>query len=552
MAPASTTCGTRTGPASPHERSLPQVRRRHVLKAGALGALAASPIGRNARAQPDPRSVLRYVPSANLTLLDPIWSTAFVSLCHGYAVFDAPYGADAKQNPQPQMVEGHEISSDGRTWSLRLRDGLKFHDGEPVRAVDCAASLGRWATRQSTGQVVGAFVDSWSATDDRTIKIALKRPLPTLAYLLANSVFPPFILPERLANTDPNKQLTEMVGSGPFRFNNADYVSGSLVVYEKFAQYQPRSEPAEWTSGGKIAKVDRLEWHVIPDTATAAAALQQGEVDWVETPPSDLQPILKKSGDIVLDVIDPTGWTGFLRFNQLQKPFDNVKIRQAVLMAVNQEDYLRTVVGDDPASYTICKSVFPCGTPLGRPLGADAMRGDLNAAKQLLRDGGYAGEKVVILQPADLPPYGDFATITADLLQRIGMNVDLVSLDWGTVTQRRAKKDPVDQGGWSIFVSGANGPSLMNPAVNFLIRGQGARGYFGWYDNADVERLASEWLQSDTDADRSRLADLIQQIAFTTVPYVPLGQYLVRTAYRRNVQGILHGPAVLPWNVSKV
>src|SRR5581483_7734065 len=210
------------------------MRRRDLLKACAAGALAAN-FARPLRAQPAPGKLLRYVPAANLTLLDPIWSTAYVSLCHGYAVFDAPYAADARQSPQLQMLESQDVSTDGRVWSLRLREGLKFHDGEPVRAVDCAASFARWAARQSTGQVVGAFVDSWGATDDRTVKVTLKQPLPTFAYLMANSVFPPFVMPERLAKTEPGKQVTEMIGSGPFRFNAAEYVSGSTVVYEKFA-----------------------------------------------------------------------------------------------------------------------------------------------------------------------------------------------------------------------------------------------------------------------------------------------------------------------------
>jgi peptide/nickel transport system substrate-binding protein len=346
--------------------------------------------------------------------------------------------------------------------------------------------------------------------------------------------------------------VTEMTGSGPFRFNAAGYVSGSSVVYEKFAGYVPRDEPPEGTAGGKRAKVDRLEWHVIPDRATAVAALQAGEVDWMESVPSDLLPLLRRSADVRLDVIDPSGWTEVIRFNELQKPFDRVKIRQAVMMAVNQKDYLDVAVGDDAAAATVCKAFFPCGTPLGRPLGEAAMRGDMDAARALLRDGGYAGEKVVILQATDVAPNGDDATLTADLLRRLGMTVELVATDWGTVVQRRANRGPVDQGGWSIFIVGVNGPALINPAVNFLIRGQGARGYFGWYQNDEVERLADEWLQAGTDADRDRLADMIQRIAFDTVPFVPLGQYQVHTAYRRNVQGVLHAPAVLPWNVSKV
>jgi peptide/nickel transport system substrate-binding protein len=529
------------------------MHRRCFLQAGAAASMA---LARPARAQGNVasanRSVLRFVPSANLTLLDPVFSTPFVSICHGYAVFDTLYGADATQTPKAQMLAGHDISADGLAWSMRLREGLRFHDGAPVRAADCAASLARWATHNATGQMVGAYVESWSSTDDSTIRVTLKRKLPTLAYLLANSVFPPFVMPERVIRAAGDGPVREIIGSGPFRFVAGEYVSGSKAVYERFEGYAPRSEPPAGTAGGKLAKVDRLEWHVIPDKATAVAALQAGEVDWLEAVPADLLPLLKSRQDIALDVIDPSGWTGLLRLNELQKPFDNATIRRAVLMAVDQSEYLAAAIGDDAAAGTVCKAVFPCGTPLGRPLGADAMRGDPDAARKLLAEGGYGGEKVVILQPTDVPPYGDYAAITADLLRRIGMNVELVATDWGTVTQRRANRGPVEQGGWSIFVVGVNGPALLNPAFNFLVRGQGERGYFGWYRNDEVERLTADWLQADTDAERNRLADAIQAIAFETVPYVPLGQFTVRTAYRRDVRGVLHGPAVLPWNVARL
>lgn len=526
------------------------MNRRTFLASSVAAGGALATIGRRAAAQSAGRSVLRYVPSANLTLLDPIWSTAYISLCHGYAVFDTPYGLDAAGRVRPQMLDGHTVSDDGRTWMLRLREGLRFHDGTPVRAADCAASFARWATRQPTGQVIGGFVDSWSAPDDRTVKIALKTPLPTLALLMANSPFPPFVMPERLARTDPSAQVTEMVGSGPFRFVAGEYVSGSLAVYEKFAGYAPRPEPAEWTSGGKVAKVDRIEWHVIPDAATAAAALQRGEVDWLEQPLADLLPTLKSQPDITISAVDPTGWTGFLRFNQLQAPFDNVAVRRAVLMAVNQEDYLKVATGDDPKSYTVCKAVFPCGTPYGGQQGADAMPGNIEAARKALAESGYKGERVVVLNPTDNPPLGTFADIAADTMRRIGMNVDNVTTDWGTLTQRRASKAPVSEGGWSVFVTYVNAPALVNPAVNFLIRGQGERGYFGWYKDDEIERLARDWLLSGDEAQRTAIAAAISAEAFRTVPVVPLGQFVPRTAYRSNVHGILKGPAVLQWNVS--
>lgn len=532
--------------------------RRSFLGTG-VAALAASAaaLPRFAVGQGTGRTVLRFVPSSNLTVLDPVWSGAYVSICHGYAVFDALYGTDAAQRVRPQMAEGHTVSDDGRTWSIRLRDGLRFHDGEPVRAQDCAASLARWAARVSTGQVVGAYVEAWSAADDRTIRVSLKRPLPTLATLLATSVYPPFMMPERLARTDPSRQVSEMVGSGPFRFLDKEYVSGSLVAYERFDGYRPRQERAEWTAGGKVARVDRIEWRIIPDAATAAGALQNGEVDWLERPVADLLPVLKARREIALDVIDPTGWTGFLRFNHLQPPFNNEGVRRAVMAAINQEDFLRVAAGGDPSSYTVCKSVFPCaagdqaGSQATSQPGAAAMPGDPAAAKAMLRAAGYAGEKAVLLASTDVPPLGEFAELVADTMRRIGMEVELAVSDWGTVTQRRTKKDSVAQGGWSAFVSSANGPAILNPAVNFLVRGQGERGYFGWYGNDQVEALARDWLEAGTEEERRRLEDAIQAVAFRTVPYVPLGQWVQRTAYRRTVQGVLQGPAVLPWNVGK-
>ena len=523
---------------------------RRALMAGGGGCMLSTMLPRSSRSQPQGGSVLRIIPSVGLSVLDPIFSGAYVSVCHGYAVFDTLFGVDTAQTVQPQMADGYQVSDDGRTWTIRLRDGLRFHDGAPVRAADCVASLVRWAGR-SAGQVVRPYVTNWAASDDRTLTVTLRQPMPTLALMLGTAIYPPFIMPERIAQTDPARPITEMVGSGPFRFKADEYVSNSLVAYERFEAYVPRQEPADWTAGGKRAQVDRIEWHVVPDPATAAAALQRSEVDWVERPIADLLPALKAQPNITLASIDPTGWTGFLRFNQLQPPFNNLAVRQAVMAALKQQDFLDVATGGDPSASTVCKSVFPCGTEYGSQAGAAAMPGDIGRAKAMLQTSGYAGEKVVLLSANDLPPLGDFATIAADAMQKMGMNVDLVSTDWGTVTQRRAKKEPVSQGGWSAFISLVNGPAIMNPAVNFLIRGQGQAGYFGWYEDAGIETLARSWLEATTAQERASLAGRIQAIAFQTVPEVPLGQFIQRTAYLSNVSGVLHGPAMLPWNVRK-
>lgn len=525
-------------------------RRLFVTSLG--GGLVAATLGSApARSQAQARSVLRFVPSSNLATLDPVMTNTYVSVCHGYAVFDTLFGVDSKQRVLPQMAEGATVSEDGLTWTVRLRDGLRFHDNEPVRAADCVASLSRWAVQQLPGRVILGYLDRWTATDDRTISIVLKRPLPSLSLILASAVFPPFMMPERIAKTDPAKPLLEMVGSGPFRFRADQYVSGSFAAYERFADYKPRPEPPDWTSGGKVAKVDRIEWRIIPDAATAVAALQAGEVDWVERPVADLLPVLKARKGITISRIDPIGWQAMLRLNHLHPPFDNKGVRQAVMAAIDQAELLRVATNNDPASYMVCKSLFPCGTPLGTEVGAAAMPGRIEAARALLQKSGYGGEKAVVLGATDIPPVGEFSQIIVDAMQKIGMNVELIATDWGTATQRRASKAPVAQGGWSAYVSSWNSPSLMNPAMNVFVRGEGTRGFFGWVDNPDLETMARQWLEADSDAGRLAIADKLQAAAFDTVTGVPLGWFVRPTAHLSTIKGILEGPAMLSWNVSK-
>jgi peptide/nickel transport system substrate-binding protein len=294
--------------------------RRSFLRAGA-GGVAVSSLPRIAVSQPASTRVLRFVPQANLTVLDPIFTTAAVTANHGWMVYDTLFGVDAKLQPKPQMAEGYSVSDDGRTYLIRLRDGLKWHDGEPVRAQDCATSLARWAARDTFGQTAAKVVDSWGVADDRTIKITLKQPFPLLINAIA--VQNSFMMPERLAKTDPFKAITEVVGSGPFRFLKDEFVAGSSAVWAKHDAYVPRQEPAEWTSGGKVAHFERIEWKVIPDAATASAALQSGEVDWYEQAQSDLVPLLRRNADIVIAPSNPQGYVGGLRFNHLHPPFNN-------------------------------------------------------------------------------------------------------------------------------------------------------------------------------------------------------------------------------------
>ncbi len=523
------------------------MKRRTILR----GAVASSVLPRFAIAQPAAARTLKMVPQAALAILDPHFTTAQTTTNHGYAVFDTLFGLNTKQEAQPQMAEGHRFEDDGQTCLITLREGLKFHDGEPVLARDCTASLMRWAAREALGQSAARFVEEWGVKDDRTIRLRLKRSMPSLIFLLSRGATVPFIMPERLARTDPFKQVTEMVGSGPYRFVKDEFVSGSRVVYARNERYVPRQEKAEWTSGGKLAHFDRYEWVVIPDSATASSALVTGEIDWYEQVQPDLLPPLRANPNIVIGKANPTGYNGILRFNHIQPPFNNVAIRRAILMAVDQNDYMASVTANDPSAWKVCKSLLPCGTPDGREIGAPVMQGNLDKAKAALKAAGYAGEKVVILSPTDFVTIGPLGDVSYDLFKRLGMNVEIVQTDWGTVNQRRNNREGVDKGGWSVVHTWGSTTTIGNPVSQFFMRGVGDKGWAGWFKDDIVESLTEQWLLAATDAERAAAADALQRQAFETVPSVPLGQFQIRTAYRQSLTGLLEASGALPWNVRR-
>ena len=512
--------------------------------------MAASSLPRFSIAQPANARVLRFVPQANLTVLDPIITTAAVTLNHGWMVWDTLFGVNAAQQAKPQMAEGYTVSDDGRTYLVKLRQGLKWHDGEPVLARDCAASLARWAVRDTFGQTVAKSVDAWGAADDQTVKITLKRPFPLLidAIAVQNS----FIMPERLAKTDPFKAITEIVGSGPFRFLKDEFVAGSAAAWEKFDGYVPRQEPAEWTSGGKVAHFQRIEWKIIPDAATASAALQNGEVDWYEQAQIDLVPLLRRNSDIVVGPSNPQGYVGGMRFNRIQPPFDDVRLRRAVMAAVNQEDYMRAIMGDDHSAWRMCRSQYPCGTTYGTEVDLPVQKGDLAAAKKMLQEAGYNGQKAVIINPTDFATIGPLGDITYDMFKKIGINAELQDTDWGSVVQRRATREPVEKGGWSVFHTWFTGGFILNPVVTAPFRAQGAAGWFGWYDNPKVEQLTQEWLDAKDEDLRKKIAATIQVENYRQAPTITLGQFQIPTVYNKNLTGKLEYTGPVFWNVRRV
>jgi peptide/nickel transport system substrate-binding protein len=530
--------------------------RRSFLKgaagAGALAATGAFPapsIAQGAAAR-----TLRFVPQANLANFDPIWGTQYVVRNAAALVWDTLYGIDEKLQPQRQMVESEEVSSDGLTWTFRLRPGLKFHDGEPVLAKDIVASLVRWSQRDPMGLMIRAQQNELSAVDDRTFKWSLKKPFPKMLLALAKNNSPcSFMMPERIAQTDPFKQISEYVGSGPMRFVRDEWVPGAKAVFAKFEGYVPRQEPASWLAGGKKMLIDRVEWIVMPDPATASAALQSGEVDWWETALSDLVPVLKRNRNVVVDVADPLGNIGSFRMNHLYPPFNDVRARRAVLMALSQEDYMRAVVGSDETLWKPLPGFFTPGTPLYSEAGGEILKGErkLEAAKKLLAESGYKGEPVTCLVAQDQPVTKAQGDVTADLLKRLGMNVDFAAIDWGTVGARRAQKTPPGQGGWHMFHTWHAGADCLNPSSYTAIRANGEKAWFGWPDSPEVETEIAGWFDAKSLDEEKAAINRLNKAALDFVVYAPTGFFLGYQAWRKNVTGITKGPLPFFWNVAK-
>jgi peptide/nickel transport system substrate-binding protein len=529
--------------------------RRTFLRAGTgLGVAGLAGLPAPALSQGAATRTLRFVPQANLANFDPIWGTQYVVRNAAVLVWDTLYGFDENLEPQRQMVESEQVSGDGLTWDFRLRPGLKFHDGTPVTSKDVVASLTRWCARDPMGLMLKAIQQELVAVDDRHFRWVLKKPFPKMRVALAKNSTPmAFIMPERIAKTDPFQQVSEYLGSGPMRFKRDEWMPGAKSVFEKFADYQPRQEPASWLAGGKRMLVDRIEWHVMPDPATASAALQNGEVDWWENPITDLVPQLTRSRNIRADIADPLGNIGTFRMNHLTTPFNSLKARQAVMAALSQDDYMRALVGDDDKMWKSLPGFFTPGTPLYTEEGGDILKGprNLELAKRLLGESGYKGEPVPCIVAQDQPITKTQGDVTADLLKRIGFNVDFVATDWGTVGQRRSMKNPVGQGGWSMFHSWHSGSDCINPAVYIAIRANGDGAWFGWPNVPAVEAEVTNWFEAKTLEEEKAAANRLNRAAVENVVYAPTGFFLQYQAWRSNVSGIVKGPLPFFWGVSK-
>jgi peptide/nickel transport system substrate-binding protein len=516
--------------------------RRPLRLLAAAACLIAAAAGANAQ------SVLRVRPFGDLKGIDPIVNSDYMARNHGYMVYDTLFSLDEKLQIKPQMLESFNVSADKLTYTFVLRDGLKFHDGANVTSADVVASLQRWGQRDGLGQQLAGRTAELVAVDGKTVRLKLKEPWGLVLDALGKpSSNVPFIMPERIARTPATTAITDPTGSGPFIMKKDEWMPGAKIVYVKNPAYVARKDAASGLAGAKIAGVDRVEWLNIPDAQTAINALQKGELDIFEEVPADMLKGLSANPAVKVIPQDSLGVQAVFRLNSTQPPFDNPKVREAILAMVDQETFLRAAV-DDPKLYKVCNSFYMCTSPYYTP--ANWPKPDLNRARQLLKESGYKGEPVVVLHGNE--GLTNILSLVAEQMMRdIGLKVDAQSMDWGTLTARRTSKNPPSQGGWSLFISAPTGADMMDPLGHLALRSNCEKAWFGWPCDAEIEKLRDQFATAPDQARRAEIAKAVQVRALQTLPYIPLGQMSLVRAHSAKLNGILNAAVPVYWNIRK-
>ena len=512
---------------------------------------AACAVGVSLTATPSfSQTTLKAVMHSDLKILDPIWTTAYIVRNHGYMIYDTLLAQDEKGAIKPQMVDKYDVSADGKTYTFTLRDGLLWHDGKPVTSEDCVASIKRWSARDSMGQKMMSFVESMTPGDARTFTIQLKEPTGLVLLGLSKpSSNVPFMMPKRVAETDPTKQIEDFTGSGPFVFVKDEWKPGDKTVYVKFDKYKPRPEPASGLAGGKVAKVDRVEWLAISDQQQAVNALQKGEIDFLEQPSIDLLGTLKQDPNITIVESPQLKAQYVFRPNHLHKPFDNPKIRQALWYAFNQEDFLMATIGDT-AYAKECKALFICGSTFGSTKGTDdVLTSNMKKAQELLKEAGYDGTPVVLMHSTDLKALTNLAPVAKSLMEKAGFKVDMQSMDWQTLVARRTKKDAPSAGGWNAFLTSWVTADVMNPVSTAYLNSSCEKALFGWPCDETMEKLRDQFARESDPAKQKVIAEAVQARNLEITAEIPVGEYLQPVAMRKNVKGLLTAPAPVMWNI---
>ena len=499
-------------------------------------------------------SRLRAAMNIELQILDPHITTATVTRAFGYMIYDTLISMDSKGVFHPQMLESWQASDDLLTWTMILRPGLAWHDGTPVTPRDCIASLQRWAKNDAFGKRMMTAVKDIRVLDDRSFALELSRPYAFVVEAIGKpNANVPVIMPARVAATPVSTPITETIGSGPFTFRRSEWRPGDRAIFHRNAAYKPRPEPADGMAGGKISHFDVVEFVSMPDPATKVAALQKGEIDYVEVLPFDFVDLLRKDKNIVLATLPALAQvTGGLSVNNLIPPFNDVRMRRAMQMALDQSEIMAGT-GLPPDMYLpFCQSIFLCGGPYETDVGTERLRRpNADEARRLFKEAGYNGERIVFLHSTDSAQINPISLVAIEQLKRAGLNLDVFAADYSFQAQRRLKKDPIDQGGWNLMPVVWSGYDMINPLSHYTTSYSCGGSYPGWNCDPEMPPLVAKFEAEPDPAKRKVLAEEMQRRVLDQAPQLFLGQYSPPTALRANLTGMIVNGLHVFWNLRR-
>lgn len=521
---------------------------------GLLAASALAVLATNAGAQPRDRPI-RLVVNVGLQNLDPISSPSFVTRNFAYMVFDTLVAMDSKGEYRPQMLESWQPSADRMSWTFKLRPGLEFHDGTAVTAEDAVASIRRWGQRDAIGRQLMAATKEIRVVDPATFVIDLAKPFGHVVEALGKpSVHVPFVMPARIANaTPPTQPVKEIMGSGPFLFDKDAWVPGERTYFRRNPAYRPREEAADGLAGGKRPLAERVEFLTMTDVSLRAAAITQGEVDYLEYAPFDYIPRLKRDRNLVLSQAGGIAQiTGGLSINHYLPPFDRLPMRKAVQAALDRAEIVAAHgLGEGMASPD-CTSLYMCGTTYSNDAGAGILRdASLDRARALLKEAGYNNERIAILQPADSALINPMALVVIDRLKRAGFNLDVQAADWSSIAGRWVGREPIDRGGWNLVPVVYTGFDMADPLSNVGI-GYNCSNNQPWgYCVEAMKPVLDAYAAEGDPAKRKALAAELQRLAIENVTFPLTGQFRSPAVWRAELKGVIDFGFPVMWNIER-
>jgi len=504
------------------------MKRMHLVLATAIALLSANGL---ALAQ-EKGGVIDVATVGEPPTLDPMASTADLVGIITQNIFETLYTFDANWNTTPLLAAAlPDISSDGMTYTIPLRQGIKFHDGETMTSADVVASLERWEKVATRGKQTAEVISGIEAKDDNTVVITLKKPYAPLLPLLSLNNAAAIIIPAKNAGQDP---LTDFIGTGPYKLE--ERVADQYIRLTRFDDYQSLPGEPNGYGGARKQYLDEIRFVPVPDPNTRVEGAVAGQFAYADSLPVESYSKIEGGKDKPV-VLKPFGWPVFV-MNTKEGLNSNLKIRQAIQAALAPNDMLLAAFGSEDF-FAANADYYPEGYIWHTDAGTEPYKpdGDTEAAKKLLADAGYDGSPLRILTSRQYEFHYKMAQVAQAYLEAAGFKVEMIVVDWATLTQQRT--DPAK---WDIYIT--HSPFLPEPSLTGIMNDSSP----GWWVS-DAKHKALDAFNAESDPQkRAKLFEDVQKVIYAEVPAIKIGDFNALAAQAPNLEGVTPAPWPYFWN----